>query len=575
MIKKLLSIFKKDDKIKEIPGTQARKTDLIVLIVLDGLGIIPRELKKKKKNKLDEFLGVSADETYGDATYNAKTPFLDTVWSKGRSTLMKASGVDVGLPLNEPGNSEVGHLNLGAGQIVQQSLPKINDAIEKGTFKDIPALKEAISLAKKRKTNFHLIGIISAGGVHGHIDHLFELIKICKANKIDPYIHGFLDGQDTPNMDGYLYLSHLMRFMRQNKCGHLASLSGRRFSMDRDERWHKTIAAYNCMIGKGERFATDPFVLLQSTYKNGEKDEFFTPTTMVDQNNNPVGSIKDNDILFFFNFREDRARQITRVFADEKFSILPKISSPKNLHIVTMTSYERDLGTKNMFEPHKIETTLADVIASQGWGQIHISETEKTAHVTYFFNGGRKEKHNKEKFYNIPSPFDPDYSKKPEMSAQAVTDQVLKELEAHTADYYSFMLINYANPDMVGHTGDYNATIKAVEFTDKCVQKVCSLAIKKGGIVLIVGDHGNCEVMIDQYTHKPNTSHTNNPVPFIVVDDISQVEKNSSDRIYKIGLRPDINGATSILADVAPTILSLLGVKAPDCMNGTDLTEVI
>ncbi len=554
----------------------ALKSKLVVLIVLDGMGVIVRDKIRKINNKLDYYLGLDKDDTYGDATYNAKTPFLDTVWTKGRSTLMTASGVEVGLPINEQGNSEVGHLNLGAGQIVQQSLPKINDAIDNEKFKDIPALKNAIKACKKRNSDFHLIGILSPAGVHGHIRHLFTLMDICKEEGINPIIHGSLDGRDTPDRDGYLYVSKLMHKIKKDNNGVLASLSGRAYSMDRDEKWHKTIRAYDSMVGKGERFSDDPFKILQEAYnKNNETDEFFVPTTLTDETGNPLGVIKDNDVLFLFNFREDRARQITRIFADQNFDRLPRSNFPRNLHIVTMTSYEKDLGTHNMFEPHVIETTLADVIADSGLGQIHISETEKMAHVTYFFNGGRKEKHNNEHFFIIPSPADPDYSKNPRMSAQAITDQALAELDAHTDEYFSFMLINYANPDMVGHTGDYEATIKANEFCDNCTEKVTKLALKKGGTVIIVADHGNCEVMIDPETGKPNTAHTSNPVPFIIVEKMKQTIREPGDKIYKVGTHPKINGSTSILADVAPTVLAILGLKAPNCMNGANLAEII
>lgn len=583
MIKNLLkNLFKKDStqetKPLEKPKTvqNASKTPLVVLIVLDGFGIKMREYRKRYYNPFDHLLGYSEDETYGDATFNAKTPFLDTIWSKGKATLMKTSGIDVGLPLFEPGNSEVGHLNIGAGQIVQQSLPKVNSAIETNSFENIKALQDAIKECKKRKSDFHLIGILSAGGVHGHIKHLFTMLDICKKHRINPYVHGFLDGRDAPNMEGYFFVSKLIHKMKTDGYGRLASLSGRAFSMDRDEKWHKTIRAYDCMVGHGERFSDDAFKILQDAYKKyKETDEFFIPTTMTDNLGQPVGKIKDNDVLFFFNFREDRARQLTRIFADPNFSYLPRINFPTNLFIVTMTSYEKELGTHNMFEPHKIETTLADVIADHGLGQIHISETEKTAHVTYFFNGGRKTPHKKEVFFNIPSPLDPDYSKKPEMSAQEITDQVLSELNKYAPEKYSFMLINYANPDMVGHTGDYQATIKANECVDKCVEKVVKKAISLNAHVIIVADHGNCEVMIDPQTKKPDRSHTNNPVPFIILNNPKQIEKDENDKIYKIGIRPDINGPSCILADIAPTILGIMDLPVPDCMNGTDLRESI
>ncbi|MBD3329199.1 2,3-bisphosphoglycerate-independent phosphoglycerate mutase [Candidatus Dojkabacteria bacterium] len=525
--------------------------DFAVLLVLDGFGIHP--------------------DTLGNAVIKANTPFLDTIWSKGFSTLINASGTYVGLPPSEPGNSEVGHLNLGTGRVVQQSLPRINEAMNKGTFQKLPKLVKSFEYARQNGNMYHIMGILSAGGVHGHIKHLFNMLEICKKQKIDPFIHVILDGRDTGLTDGYYYVSKLIEKIKKLGIGRLASISGRFYSMDRDTRWERTQLAYECMVGHGKRQASDVFKLLQDAYKQGENDQVFVPTTLVDKSGNPVGPIKSNDILFFYNYREDRARQITKAFVLDKFDHFERIDFPRNLYFVTMTGYEDDLETQILFPPRKISETMANTVSDRGLKQLHISETEKYAHVTYFFNGGIEDEHKGEKFYQIPSPKVFDYSKVPDMSNSVITDQVLYELNNLEDNNYSLFVINFANPDMVGHTGNLEATIKAVESADQHVEKICRKVIETGGGLVVVGDHGNCETMIDRVTHKVDTAHTNNPVPFIYVKSQDELNASPGDKIQKVGFGDWAKDATGILADVTPSVLGVLGIDKPAAMTGLDL----
>lgn len=530
------------------------RKDLVTLIILDGLGVVKDE--------------------YGNAVLQAKTPFLDTVWSKGVSTLIEPSGIAVGLPPEEPGNSEVGHLNIGCGQVVYQSLPKINDAINSGKFGTLPVVVQAFDEVKKRKSNLHIMGILSAGGVHGHIEHLFTMLEICKDNGIDPYVHAFMDGRDTGLTDGYFYVSKLIQKFKELGVGHLASMSGRFFSMDRDNRWERIQQGYECMVGKGKRTAKDPFAVLQEAYKKGENDQIFTPTTILNAEGFPVGKISDNDVVLFYNYREDRSREMTKVFVQPEFDKFERANFPKNTFFVTMTGYADELSTNIIFKPKKIESTLASVLADNKLKQLHVSETEKFAHVTYFFNGGVEKLHEGEKHYNIPSPKVFDYSQTPEMSAPAITDQVMYELNNQAKSKNSFILINYANPDMLGHTGNIDATIKANQITDAETKKIVEKTLEVGGAAIIIADHGNCETMIDRVTNKIDTMHNNSPVPFIFVYDKSQIQVKAGEKLERIGLG-ERGISTGILADVAPTVLAVLGLEKPASMTGINLLEVI
>ncbi len=546
--------FKKDTKANVNVVDETLKKEFVVLLILDGLGIHP--------------------DKEGNAVLGAKTPFLDRAWSMGKSTLLHASGTHVGLPSEEPGNSEVGHLNIGSGQVVYQSLPRINDAIAGGTFKDHEVIREMFAEVKGRGSKLHLVGILSAGGVHGHIEHLFELIDMCKANGVSPYIHAFLDGRDTGMTDGYFYLSKLIEKFKSTGVGKLASVMGRFYGMDRDKRWERTQMAYNAMVGLGQRAATDPFELVQSAYKAGENDQIFTPTTMMQENGQAVGPITSNDVVLFYNYREDRARQITKTFVLPEFTEFNRVNFPENLYFATMTGYEEGLPAKVIFPPKRIEQNLSTAISGANLNQLHISETEKFMHISYFFNGGVENPHPGEDFFNIPSPKVFDYSSTPQMSSEIIRDEVLYRLNNMQKKKYAFIVINLANPDMLGHTGNLGATITANEITDRISMDISTRALELGGAVMIIADHGNCETMIDRVTKKIDTAHTNNPVPFILLSDINQVKQGVSGKIFKIGTGPQAS-PTGILADVAPTILGVLNVPTPNTMTGVNLLSVI
>ncbi|KKR06028.1 MAG: 2,3-bisphosphoglycerate-independent phosphoglycerate mutase [candidate division WS6 bacterium GW2011_GWF2_39_15] len=547
-------LFKNTKEGKDRGDTQKIRKDLVVLLILDGLGVHPDKL--------------------GNAVLQSKTPFLDTAWTYGRSTLLHASGTHVGLPQDEPGNSEVGHLNIGSGQVIYQSLPRINDAIANGDLDENPVIREMFDEVKKRKSDLHLFGILSAGGVHGHIEHLFHLIDLAKKEGIQPYIHAMLDGRDTGATDGYFYVSKLVQKMKETGVGRLATIMGRFYGMDRDNRWERTHRAYNALVGMGERKATDAYALLQECYKKGENDQFILPTTLVDDKGIPVGAIKDNDSVLFYNFREDRARQITKVFVQSDFNKFPKVVSPKNLFFVTMTGYADDLPTHIVFPPKKITETLSSAISNNRMNQLHISETEKFMHVTYFFNGGVEEPHTGEDFFNIPSQKVFDYATVPAMSAEIIKDEVIYRLNNLDKKKYSFIIINFANPDMLGHTGNLEATIKGNGIVDQFAKEIAFKVLEMNGALMMIADHGNCETMIDRVTKRVDTAHTNNPVPFVVLSDITELTLADPKKVIKIGTG-DKATPTGILADVAPTILNILGVEPPQSMTGIDILSVV
>lgn len=530
--------------------------DFVVLMILDGLGI-------------------SAYDK-GNAVLSAKTPFLDTVWTKAFSTLIHASGIHVGLPDGYAGNSEVGHLNIGSGQVIYQSLPKINDAINNGTFKELPPILEAINEVKKRGSNLHLMGILSNGGVHGHIDHLFTLLDIAKEHGVDPYIHCFMDGRDTGSEDGFFFMSKLIEKIKSVGVGHIASVTGRLYAMDRDKRWERTQSTYDTMVGLGENTSMDPIKLLQDSYKADLNDQIIPPTTIINKKGDPVGSIKENDVVIFYNFREDRARQITHAFAKKDSDHIDQHDYPTNLYFLTMTGYGDELDTHVIFPSTHIESSLARVISEEGFKQMHISETEKYMHVTYFFNGGVEEAFPGEDRFNIPSPKVFDYSQTPHMSAEIIRDEMFYRLKRRDEEQfqYKFFVVNLANPDMLGHTGNVEAAIEGVETTDKVTKDIVEMVVDKGGAVVIIADHGNCDEMIDPKTGEILTYHSTNPVPMIVVDSKSQLKADKNDLILKLGTG-DRATAAGILADVAPTCLDIIGIEHSASMTGVNLMEVL
>ena len=530
------------------------KKNSVTLIILDGFGVHP--------------------DPEGNGVLNANTPFLDTAWTYGRSTLVHASGTHVGLPAEEAGNSEVGHLNLGAGQVVYQSLPRINDAIENHELDKNEVIKEMITTVRKNGTRVHLIGILSPVGVHGHIKHLFALLDICKASGIDPYIHVILDGRDAPPHDGYLYMNKLLEKMKELRIGHIASIMGRFYGMDRDNRWERTKLAYDAMVGLAEDTFKDPVEAIQKAYTLGEDDQYFKPRMALKDDGLPVGVVKEGDAVLFWNFREDRARQLTKVFVMNDFENFNRRNYPRNVYFATMTGYEESLSAHVIFPPLPVKKSMAETIADAGKTQFHISETEKHMHVTYFFNGGVEAPHPGEVFFNIPSPKVDNYAVVPAMSAEIIRDETVNVLKNMQKRYYNFVLLNFANPDMLGHTGDYKAVLAGNEIVDKCVADIAKASLLAGSAVIITADHGNCETMINRVTKEVDIAHTNNPVPLTILTDIEEIRPKAGTQLYKIGTGP-MAKATGLLADISPTCLGILGEEIPANMTGVDLRTML
>jgi 2,3-bisphosphoglycerate-independent phosphoglycerate mutase len=526
----------------------------VTLIIMDGLGVHP--------------------DTEGNAVLAAKTPFLDTAWTYGRSTLIRASGVHVGLPEEEPGNSEVGHLNLGAGQVVYQSLPRINNAIKAHELESNTVIKEMIAILKKRKTRLHLVGVLSPAGVHGHIAHLFSLLDLCKENGIDPYIHVILDGRDTTPMEGHLHVRKLEEKIAQLGIGKIASIQGRFYGMDRDTRWERTKLAYDVMIGIAEEKFTDPIDVVNMAYQKGEDDQFFKPRVRVDSTGKPVGPVRDGDAILFWNFREDRARQLTKAFVLKDFQHFVRRNYPKNIYFATMTGYEENLSANPIFPPLPIKKPLSEFLAENGKTQFHISETEKFMHVTYFFNGAVEQPKEGEVFFKVPSPRVVDYAEIPEMGAYGIKAETVKRIKNINSNPFDFILLNFANPDMLGHTGDFRATVRANEIVDECVAEISRETLAMGGAVIITADHGNCETMINRTTKQIDIAHTNNPVPLTLLTSVKEIEPKVGVPMLKIGTGPNAR-VTGILADIAPTALGLIGMEVPANMTGVDLRPVI
>jgi 2,3-bisphosphoglycerate-independent phosphoglycerate mutase len=548
----MFEFLKSKNTEKEVKDTEIDR--LVTLIILDGFGIHP--------------------DPMGNAVLGAKTPFLDTAWTHGKSTLIHASGTHVGLPAEVAGNSEVGHLNIGAGQVVYQSLPRINEAIAHHDLESNKVVKDMFKHLDKYHSKLHLVGVLSAAGVHGHIKHLFSLLELCKAKGIDPYIHVILDGRDTPPKEGYWYLSKLNAKIAELGIGHIASMMGRYYGMDRDSRWERTKLAYDAMVGISNNKFTDPVKALQDAYEDDTTDQFFIPSVAVDPRNNLIGKVQSNDAILFWNFREDRARQLTKAFVMPNWDHFVRRDYPENLYFVTMTGYEEGLPAKVIFPPNRVKLSLSEFLASNGIKQLHVSETEKYMHVTYFFNGGVEEAHEGEEFFNVPSPKVNDYSMTPAMSSEVIRDETVKRIKENKKFNYGFVLINFANPDMLGHTGDFRATVRANEITDKYTADIAKATLEVGGSVIITADHGNCETMINRETKEVDIAHTNNPVPITVLDSLDQLEGKDGRKIEKIGTG-DRAKTTGILADIAPTVLGSMGVDVPGIMTGMDLNRII
>lgn len=502
----------------------------IALIIMDGFG----------ESKIVE----------GNAVLAAQTPNLDKIIEEYPHTLIKASGLDVGLPDGQMGNSEVGHTNIGAGRIVYQDLTRVSKSIDDGDFFENEVLLKAMENAKSH--SLHLMGLLSDGGVHSHIDHLKALIKMAKENDIqNVFVHAFTDGRDTDPRSAIGYIEDVENYMKELGVGKFASVSGRYYAMDRDKRWERVQLAYDAIVqGKGET-ATSAKEAIEKSYAEDKNDEFVMPTVIV-ENNQPVGIIKEDDSIVFGNFRPDRAREITRAIVDTEFSGFER--PVLKTFFVCLTTYDITIKNVNVaFKAQSLENTLGEYLAKNGKTQLRAAETEKYAHVTFFFNGGVEEPNKGEDRLLVPSPKVATYDLQPEMNADELTDKLLKEVDE---DKYDFIVVNYANPDMVGHTGVVEAAIKAVEAVDRCVGRVVEKILSKGGQALITADHGNAELMQDPETKTTITAHSINPVPFIAVG-----EELKSSKLKEDGR----------LSDIAPTVLSMMNLEIPEQMTGHSL----
>jgi 2,3-bisphosphoglycerate-independent phosphoglycerate mutase len=495
-------------------------------------------------------------ETKGNAIALARKPAYDELIRKFPNTLIHTSGPFVGLPEGQMGNSEVGHMNMGAGRIVHMDITRIDLLIANKQLQNVPLFQQAMERGRTRQ--LHFLGLLSDGGVHSHIEHLFALLEMAKQQKVDKvFLHCFMDGRDTPPNSGRDYVRKLQRKMRELGAGEIATLVGRYYAMDRDNRWERVELAYRAMVhGEAETRTDDPVAALQRSYEQDVTDEFVKPIVVTKGSGAsaaPVGLIRDEDAVIFFNFRADRARQMTYALAAPDFNKFADAKRPKNLFFVGMTQYDKNWPwLKYVIAPEKLEHILAQVFAELSYKNLRTAETEKYAHVTYFFNGGVEKPFNGEERILVPSPKVATYDLKPEMSAAGITDTVVKAIEKGEFDA---IIMNYANADMVGHSGKLEAAIKAVEAVDAGLARIYQTLKPRGGTWLITADHGNGETMIDPVTGGPHTYHTTNPVPFILVSEDDKV-------------RLKTGGA---LRDIAPTMLSVLGQPRPADMTGTDL----
>jgi len=502
----------------------------VILIILDGWGI--------------------TQDPKVSAIYQAKTPFMESILQKFPNASLRTDGLHVGLPEGQMGNSEVGHMNLGAGRIVYQNLVKINKAVLEKTLDQEKVLQDAFDYAKEHKKDVHFLGLVSDGGIHSHIDHLKGLLRAAKnANVPNSYIHAFTDGRDTDPKSGVHFIKDLEEFTKKTT-GKIASVIGRYYAMDRDKRWERVKLAYDLLVkGKGKK-TKDIVKAIEESYQEGITDEFIKPIVRVDDNNQPIATIKPNDVVIYFNFRTDRGRELTEVLTQRDF---PEYGMKKlPLYFVTMVEYSNDFkGIKVIYPVDNLTNTLGEVLAKKGKKQIRIAETEKYPHVTFFFSGGREELFDGEKRILKPSPKVATYDLKPEMSAEDIRDAIIPEIKKQEAD---LIVLNFANTDMVGHTGVFEAAVKAAETVDTCLKDVVTTALENDYVSIIIADHGNSEKMINE-DGTPNTAHTTNPVPVVIVDrDIKDVKDG-------------------VLANIAPTILDILGIEKPKEMDQESLLK--
>ncbi|MDD3242668.1 MAG: 2,3-bisphosphoglycerate-independent phosphoglycerate mutase [Eubacteriales bacterium] len=504
------------------------------IIIMDGFGV--------RKDHKD------------NAIIPENIPNLEKLIAKYPFTTIQASGLDVGLPVGQMGNSEVGHLNIGAGRIVYQELTRITKSIEDGDFFENEALVQAVEAAKTSGKKLHLMGLMSDGGVHSHIDHVEGLLRLAKQHGMErTYVHCFMDGRDTPPSSGKGYLEDLNDRMEKVGCGKVATVMGRYWAMDRDKRWDRVKRAYDAMVlGEGETAAC-PICAIQNAYDRDETDEFVAPT-VITKDGKPLATVEEGDSIIFFNFRPDRARQITRAFIEPDFADFERAKGYFPVNYVSMTQYDATFANlKVAFKPQKLENTLGEYLSAQGKTQLRIAETEKYAHVTFFFNGGVEQANPGEDRCLIASPKVATYDLQSEMSAPEVARQAVERINSGN---YDVMILNFANCDMVGHTGVFDAAWKAVHTVDTCVQQVVDAILAQGGSAIITADHGNAEMMVDPETGAPFTAHTTNPVPFLLVGQAYEDAK----------LRAD-----GRLADLAPTLLDMMGLEKPAEMTGTTM----
>ncbi|WP_027631580.1 2,3-bisphosphoglycerate-independent phosphoglycerate mutase [Clostridium hydrogeniformans] len=504
----------------------------VMLMILDGFGI--------------------SDKVDGNAVLAANKPNYDKCFNNYPHTQIAASGLDVGLPQGQMGNSEVGHLNIGAGRVVYQELTRITKEIEEGAYLNNEELNLAMNNAKDKGTALHLLGLLSDGGVHSHIDHLKGLLRMAKEKGLSKvYVHAFMDGRDVSPTSGKGTVEELKAYMEDLGVGEIATLSGRYYAMDRDNRWERVELAYNAMVlGKGET-AINPVNYIEKSYNDNKTDEFVLPCVIM-KDEKPVAKIQNGDSIIFFNFRPDRAREITRAINDKVFEGFKRENL--DLTFVTMTQYDKTIENVHVaYKPQSYSNTLGEYLAKNDKTQLRMAETEKYAHVTFFFNGGVETPNSGEDRALIPSPKVATYDLKPEMSAYELTDELISRLDS---DKYDVVIVNYANPDMVGHTGVFEAAKKAVEAVDTCLGRVVEKVLEKDGTVFITADHGNAEQMIDYSTGKPMTSHTTEPVPFIYVSkDAKEMREGGR------------------LSDIAPTMLNVIGLPVPEEMTGKSLIK--
>ncbi len=493
-----------------------------------------------------------------NAVYIAKTPFLDRLSAQYPQTRLACSGEAVGLPEGIMGNSEVGHLNLGAGRVVYQVLLRIDLAIRDGSFFNNEALNGAMDKVHANQSALHLMGLVSDAGVHSQLSHLFALIDMAVQKGLSRiYIHPILDGRDTPPDSGVTYMDQLKQYIKDKSSPKIATICGRFYAMDRDTRWERTEKAYQLYTEAAGTLETDPVKAVKNAYERGETDEFVEPIAITDAAGTPVATVGDGDGIIFFNFRPDRARQITRTFTEAEFREFDRKVAPELCEYVCMAQYDENFTLPVAFPPVHLDQILGEVVSYQGLSQLRIAETEKYAHVTYFFNGGEETPFAEEDRHLVPSPREVGtYDEKPEMSAHEVADQVVSYLKM---EKYDLIVLNFANMDMVGHSGVMEAAVKACEAVDRCVDKVVTAALEKGATILVTADHGNSEKMTDE-NGQIHTAHTLNPVPCILVS-------NDDSQFRHARLRP------GMLGDIAPTILEILGIEKPEKMTGRSLIE--